>query len=85
MVITVSNDNGLYIVKIPIPSAIAPLTISMETDDENAFLAYIHKELGKRYIIRTYYYQWKKFPFEGKEDAKEKDDSFRGKQVNRPL
>lgn len=53
----VTNKNGIYVLKLGVPSADIPTNISLQTDNAEEFLEYIKKELRDRGYMRVYFYR----------------------------
>lgn len=56
----VSNQNGIYVLLLGVPSPDFPTTISLQTEDAQEFLDYVEDELKNRDYMRVYYYNVKR-------------------------
>lgn len=63
----VTNKNGIYVLKLGVPTPELATQISLQTDDEKEFLEYLEKELRDRDYMRVYYYKVKRTENERKE------------------
>jgi hypothetical protein len=52
----IENTNE-FVLTMGIPSYMCPTTISMETNDEELFLAYVYEELRTRNYMRVEFYK----------------------------
>lgn len=66
----VGNKNGIYTLKLGVPSPASATQISLQTDSEKEFLDYLEKELRNRDYMRVHYYSIKRKELERNEIKK---------------
>ena len=72
----VTNKNGIYVLKLGVPTPELATQISLQTDSEEEFLEYLEKELKDRDYMRVYYYKVKRT-----ENEKKKWDTINKKRA----